>query len=149
MKIRKSRPKDLSRNVQFENAFNWLRAMKVIKNAKDLAQIMGTSEGTVSAYLNMVRPVSPAFVYTFEEKVLLKQKPPCRLKDFELAVMVAHTRQLQKKDTMNMLELLTTQTTWIEAGIRTILEKLDKLETQNKKLYKIIGELRNTKKINP
>jgi transcriptional regulator with XRE-family HTH domain len=151
MKSRKKfKAKDLSRNVQFENAFNWLRAMKIVKTAKELAAMMGESEGTISTYLNMIRPVSPRFIMAFEEKVLHRQKPPCNLKDFELEAMNIHTKQLQKQDMINMMEMLTTQVTWLEGGVRIMLDKLDKLERQNKALSKKVGELQAlSKNLNP
>jgi|ERR1044072_4960846 uncharacterized protein YjcR len=130
------RSKDFTVNAQLENAIHWLQGMKVVKNYRDVADRVGVSQATVSAYIQRKRPVSGTFAYSFEEMFLRKER--MTMKDFELPVLITQVNQLKEHD---MQEFVITKITVIEAGVRTILDKLTVLENQNKKLLKHYGEL--------
>lgn len=137
--VQRARPKDLKLNVQFETAFKWLQLIKVVKNAKELSAKMRYSETMISEYLNMKRAVTERFAYRFEKMFLLTQKPKATLEDFNKPILTVQAKRLQQGD---MLEMISTEVLYIKGGVQTILEQLEKLEKQNIKLNKQIGELK-------
>lgn len=142
-KVKAIPPNDMSLNVQFENAFNWLRAMKIVNSSKELANKLGISEATISAYRQYKREVTGNFAYKLETKFLRKHK--LTMEDFTMPYLVDQAQKLMPTDTLDILSLLGTKVLWIEGGVQTILEELSELKKQNKQMGELLRKLTKKK----
>jgi DNA-binding transcriptional ArsR family regulator len=135
MKERKKKQTDpYAVNKQLENAYNWLRSNKHIKNAAELADAWGVSKSTVSAYLTRTRRLGLINATRFEANVLRRHN--FTLAAFESDVLVRQAKLARKPSPHDIASLLATQLLRLESGQEIMLDKFTEME-------RVIGELRD------
>lgn len=134
---RKISSEQLKINKQFINAFEWLRVNKYIKNGTQLGKQFKLSPGTISEYLNCKRPLSYKFRHDLEARLLKPHK--LTLEDFEYNFLVKQAKSITKDTFESLIE---TQILVLEAGVRTILDKLSTIDKRLEELQNQVNSLR-------
>lgn len=129
LKRRKLTPEQLKINQQFINAFEWLRVNKYLKNGVELGKQLHVSTATISEYMNSKRPLGWKFKADFESKILGPHN--FTLKDFHKNFLVNQAKGITKETFESLIE---TQILGLEAGVRTILDKLSSIENKLEEL---------------
>ncbi len=119
-------------NKRLDNAYQWLRANKYIKNAAQLALLWGVSKSTASEYLTSKRKLGHASAARFESKLLHKHN--LTLDQFRTDVLVKQAKTVMPSKS-DIVSLFATQLLRLEAGQEIMLDKLTVMEEK-------IGELR-------
>lgn len=135
--------KPLEMNRQFVQAFNWLRANEEIKTAQDLADRLDCSPAAISNIINYKKPLSEAYELRMN-KLLAQYDPPLSLKDFDTDYLSRQLTLAGKAPTpTELVSLLATKITYLEASVLAVLEKLSKVEMQMTELLQHSKKAKN------
>lgn len=123
----------LDLNTQFVRAYEWLRSNTELKNQYELAQLLGTSAGTVSQLINHKKPVTGEFAFRMND---ILERHRLNLKDFNQDYLNNQARLAHQSEQESFESLISTEILRIQAGIEALLEKLSAIEKNMGELLK-------------